>query len=201
VRKGRGQIRLPHRARWRGGDFRRTAKGPAACLLALCFLLDPFAGSLPWLQLRKAIVKNEVREHLSRGIEAESLVVLRFSREKAKSLLRWEHSGEFEYNGEMYDVVESWTAGDTVFYRCWPDREETELNSRIRTLAARALAEAARIVGPAGPRSWSSRVLFCPSTDKGNLIVPGLSLQTVRAFFDFYSSIVIPPPTPPPKRG
>jgi hypothetical protein len=172
-----------------------------AGLLALCFLLDPFAGSFPWLHFRKAIVKKEVREHLNRGIETDDLVVLRFSREETKTLLRWEHSGEFEHDGQMYDVVETWTAGDTVYYRCWPDREETDLNSRMRKLAARVFTEAPKIVGQTDARGSSSGILFCPSTDKGNLITPGLSLQPVWAFSDSCSSIIIPPPTPPPRRG
>jgi hypothetical protein len=39
--------------------------------------------------------------------------------------LKWEHDKEFEYNGQMYDVVEVADIGDSLQYLCWWDKAET----------------------------------------------------------------------------
>ena len=178
-----------------------AAKTFLAGLLAFCFALDPFAGAIPWLQIKKAVVRKDVNRSIIQGLENDRLIVLRFLKEETETLLRWEHPGEFEYDGQMYDVVETWTAGDTVFYRCWWDREETKLNDRLRELAERVFQGALKIGGPDDPRSSSSRMLLCAGPDEAKISTPKLCLQPVQAFSDSYSSIIIPPPTPPPRRG
>jgi hypothetical protein len=115
--------------------------------------------------------------------------------------LRWEDPGEFEYDGQMYDVVETWTVGGTVYYRCFWDREETRLNNQLRELAARALAGTSEIGQPPDPWSASSKMLFCAGTSPATIFTPGSSPQRAWAFSDSYSSIIIAPPTPPPRRA
>ncbi len=82
-----------------------------AGLLALGFLVDPISGVFAWIHFEKAIVRGEVRRHIISGADKNGLVVLEFSKMETESLLRWEHSREFEYNGQMYDIVESWASG------------------------------------------------------------------------------------------
>lgn len=67
--------------------------------------------------------------------ERGELVLLSFTRNEAGSLLRWEHDHEFSYQGEMYDVVEKTIRGDSVFYHCWWDKEETAVNKKLDRLA------------------------------------------------------------------
>jgi hypothetical protein len=177
-----------------------VAKTVIAGLVALV-LLDPCVGSFPWLNFKRAMLKKEVRRYLTQRSESDRLAVLRFSKEETETLLRWEHSGEFEYKGQMYDVVQAWTVGDTVYYRCWQDREETKLNNRLRELAEKALEGALKIGQRADPWSGSAKVLFPAGADKEKILTPALSPQSVRAFADSYSSIVIPPPKPPPRRA
>jgi hypothetical protein len=181
-------------------DKSGTAKNIVAGLVAL-FLLDPYAGSFPWLHFKKAMLKKEVKRYIIQGIESDQLVVLRFSKEETETLLRWEHSTEFEYKGQMYDVVQTWTVGNTVYYRCWRDREETKLNNRLREIAERALEGTLEINQRADPWNWSSIVLFPAIADKEKILTPALSPQSVRAFADSYSSIIIQPPKPPPRRA
>lgn len=66
----------------------------------------------------------------------QELVWLKFSAEEARSELEWEHDREFEYRGQMYDVVRSEVKGDTTFYLCWPDAAETALNRQLEQLVA-----------------------------------------------------------------
>lgn len=64
----------------------------------------------------------------------EVYVHFAFSKVETETLLRWEHSKEFEYEGEMYDVVRAETRNDSVFYTLWWDHEETEINQKLARL-------------------------------------------------------------------
>ncbi|HPW18360.1 MAG TPA: hypothetical protein PLP83_08270 [Candidatus Aminicenantes bacterium] len=122
--------------------FRRLA-GP----LAVVMFLNPVVGASAWFLVRKAIVRHEARRHIvSRGDRA-GLVLLRFTKWESETLLRWEHSREFEYDGQMYDIVDAWAEGDALYYRCWWDRAETRLNAQLRALAARTFGAAPKFGG------------------------------------------------------
>jgi len=109
------------------------------CVLLLCCLAAPVLISYGWLQHQKTRVHKEVKRQLLAGKADEELVLLRFSQEETKTQLRWEHSREFEYQGQMYDIVRTEQRGDTILYYCWWDREETALNNEITRLTANVL--------------------------------------------------------------
>lgn len=71
-------------------------------------------------------------------INPDALVLLKFSKKEIPTKLRWEHSKEFEYDGQMYDIVDVKVKGDSIFYRCWWDHEETALNKKLKKLVALA---------------------------------------------------------------
>ncbi|MCC6720869.1 MAG: hypothetical protein IT243_01600 [Bacteroidia bacterium] len=73
------------------------------------------------------------------GISKSELVLLKFTLPQTQSSLNWEHSKEFEYNGQMYDVVEKKFKGDTIYYWCWADNKETKLNKQLDKLLLHAL--------------------------------------------------------------
>lgn len=64
--------------------------------------------------------------------------MLKFSKEEAENKLEWEHSKEFEFSGVMYDVVYKRIKSDSVFYWCWKDVKETELNYKLTQLVEKA---------------------------------------------------------------
>ena len=68
------------------------------------------------------------------GIDPEAVVTLQFSKANAKVVLEWEHATEFEFDGQMFDVIETLEKGDSVLYRCWPDHAETKLNQTLAEL-------------------------------------------------------------------
>lgn len=74
-------------------------------------------------------------------MDKENLFLLTFTKKEAREKLRWEESREFEYNDQMYDVVFTETKGDSVFYHCFWDKEETVLNIQIKKLVAQALGQ------------------------------------------------------------
>ncbi len=68
------------------------------------------------------------------GLNESDLVILKFKKSSIKSVLKWKHSKEFEFKGEMYDIVKSTVKGDTVRYMCWWDNKETKLNKQLAHL-------------------------------------------------------------------
>jgi hypothetical protein len=96
-------------------------------------------GTYGWLQMQKRAMRKEVKHKLMAQVDKSQLVLLKFTSEEATKQLEWEHSKEFEYQNEMYDVVSTETHGDTTYYWCWWDYEETDLNRQLVNLTTLAL--------------------------------------------------------------
>jgi hypothetical protein len=109
-----------------------------AILLFLCITV-PVVGTYGWLSFQKHIARKAVKRQLIASIDKAELVQLKFSVTQAATELRWEHSKEFEYKGEMYDVVQKESEGDSVTYWCWWDHEETKLNKHLGELVSDVL--------------------------------------------------------------
>lgn len=75
-----------------------------------------------------------MKNHILSQVGKNDLITLKFISIEAASELHWEHDKEFEYKGQMYDVVESKTHGDTTIYVCWWDHNETALNIQLYQL-------------------------------------------------------------------
>lgn len=99
-------------------------------------MMAPFPGTYAWLYFQKQHIKKEAKRQLTAGVEKSELVLLQLSVRDAETKLRWEHSREFEYQGRMYDVVEKRFKNDSVYYWCWWDHAETELNRKLDRLVA-----------------------------------------------------------------
>ena len=100
----------------------------------LLLLIAPAVVTYTWIQQRKRVIKKEVKWKLIAGIDKSELVLLKFSKQEIHTKLDWKHSKEFEYNTQMYDIVEKQNINDSVYYWCWWDFEETKLNKQLRTL-------------------------------------------------------------------
>ncbi len=75
------------------------------------------------------------------GLKNSELVELKFSNEQLETEVQWEHSKEFEYRGQMYDVVSRNIVGDSTQFFCWWDYEETELNKKLTSLVQLAMGQ------------------------------------------------------------
>ena len=131
--------------------------------------------------------------------DREDLELLRFSREEASALLRWEHEHEFEYRGQMYDVVESAVQNDTLYFWCWWDREETELNQKLGKLASMALNS-----NPERKEQRKNLISYFKSLYFQNfneqIEPPVVQCGCHNSFYQFcFQSRSSPPPLPPPK--
>ncbi len=135
------------------------------------------------------------------GLDQEELVLLKFSKEETQSELRWEHSKEFEYKGQMYDIVSKEIKEDSIFYRCWWDHEETLLNKKLTKLVAKALDLDENKRDAHLNLHIYLRLFFCTELFMWQ-ITP--SQKTPIVYQDFihdthFTSWCFPPPTPPPK--
>lgn len=167
----------------------------------LFILLAPVVTIFLYLQYEKKTVRREVKWKMIAGLDKEELVLLKFSKEETISELRWEHSKEFEYKGQMYDIVSKEIKGDSIFYRCWWDHEETALNKRLKKLVVKAFDQ------DENKRDahlnlhvylWS----FFYTEVLDWQMIPSQKIFVVYQDFvhpKHFNSLRISPPTPPPK--
>jgi hypothetical protein len=97
-------------------------------------LIVPIASTVLFIKYQKKQVKRAVKWQMIAQTDRQELVLLKFSESQKQSELKWKHAKEFEYQEQMYDIVESATKGDTTFYWCWWDNEETKLNKQLTHL-------------------------------------------------------------------
>jgi hypothetical protein len=100
-------------------------------------LAIPFAGAFGWFTGRLVVVRHEVKAKLATDKHAGPLVKLTFARGDVRDLLAWEHSREFRYQGEMYDVARTEEATDSISYWCHHDVKETSIRREISKWLAR----------------------------------------------------------------
>ncbi|MFN9683325.1 MAG: hypothetical protein ACK56V_17160 [Bacteroidota bacterium] len=91
----------------------------------MVLFIAPFYGTYLYLSLQQKVIQEAVQRKLVEGIPENELVKLTFLKKEIPKLLKWEHDKEFEYNGQMYDVVEVSDVGDSLQYLCWWDKAET----------------------------------------------------------------------------
>lgn len=101
--------------------------------LLVCFLM-PFWATYSLLHHQKYRLKKHIKRQIIKGISKDKLVLLKFSKKEAQTKLHWEHAKEFEFAGEMYDVVDMHATVDSVQYWCWWDSEEALLNQQLYQL-------------------------------------------------------------------
>lgn len=68
------------------------------------------------------------------GLDKKELVYFAFSKKEVETKLRWVHSKEFEFQHQMYDVVEKKIINDSLHLWCWWDFKETKLNKQLQSL-------------------------------------------------------------------
>jgi hypothetical protein len=150
------------------------------------------------LHLKKEAVRQEVRHRLLAGMDQDELVLLAFDRDEAQSELRWEHAGEFEFQGVMYDVAETHAKGDSVYYRCWPDGEETKLNHRIAELVDHVLGHDSQRTENQKRLADYFSSLFCERISGWQPAIPPAGQQIPAESFRLLT-VFHTPPVPPPR--
>ena len=135
------------------------------------------------------------------GLDKSELVLLKLTKQAAETELHWEHSREFEYQGQMYDVVEQFAVNDIIYYRCWWDHAETALNKKLERLVASALEQ-----DPQHRETERQLVYFFKTLYFSEILpwyfsaLPACIIQPSADFF-CYAAVNSAPLSPPPEWG
>jgi len=116
-------------------------KGRVSGIFLIFCLVVPITATFVVLHYQKNQVRHEVKDEIRAGLSKEELVLLPFSVKDAATTLIWKHGKEFEFKGEMYDIVETEIKGDMIYYWCWEDKKESKLNIKLNRLVALALGQ------------------------------------------------------------
>ena len=159
----------------------------------------PVATTYVILKIQKKQVRREVKWKMIAGIDREELELIKLTKQEAQEDLRWEHSKEFEYNGEMYDIVETIEKGDSIFYWCWWDYEETQLNKQLDSVLALAYKKDHR-----SHRNQERMAVFYKSVyffDSHEIkLAEATELENPPVgYFRIFQSHSLSPPVPPPE--
>ena len=87
-----------------------------------------------YLKMERKAIKKSIKHKIIAGIEKEELVLLVFDKDEVDQQVKWKHSKEFQYKGEMFDIVEKEIIGNEIYYWVWWDKEETVLNQKLANL-------------------------------------------------------------------
>ena len=144
------------------------------------------------------VVRKEIKHMIVEGLGKDQLVLLKFTNDESGSLLKWKHSKEFEYNHHMYDIVFSETHSNQVWYWCWPDDKETNINRQLIQLTSKELGKDKK------NQDYQKRLVnfyssLYHSDYKSGTYDYWLKLNSFSYYFNNYKSLVIRPPNPPPE--
>jgi len=143
-------------------------------------------------------IKKDVKQKLI-AVSHQQLVKLAFTQKEELTRLKWHDEKEFEWNGEMYDVVETQINGDTTFYLCWWDHEETELNKKLDELVADALGNSTKNRQNKNKLLELFEMLYVADSTPEKPSVACSSKQTNYTGQHIYQSISLSHPFPPPE--
>jgi len=87
------------------------------------------------LQWQKKLVRREVKSMINVGLKDPDLLKFTFAKKDINTLLKWEKKDEFEYFGQMYDIVRSNESKDSITYMCWKDDNESAIKKKLNTLS------------------------------------------------------------------
>ena len=133
-----------------------------------------------------------------RSDDHDGLVLLKFTKKDEQKLLRWEHSREFEFADQMYDIVKTEAHGDTTYYWCWWDEAETKLNQQLEELLVSKQSKQPIQSSQQEKLIDFFKSLYCADRHSWN-VRSFESLQITPPYEHHYRSIAHPPPVPPPE--
>ncbi|MDP4686739.1 MAG: hypothetical protein NWS53_07555 [Salibacteraceae bacterium] len=100
----------------------------------------------PWLifKVQQFAVKSEIKQQIKAGIPDHDLVRIAIANAwntEDNDRIEWEHSKEFRFDGEWYDVVRTEAKPDSTIYFCIHDAKESHLFARLDAMTLNALCE------------------------------------------------------------
>lgn len=108
-------------------------------LILFTALIGPVLVTTGWLQYHRYATRERIERQLYLTQESTEVVTLTFAKTDIKKLLEWEHNREFEFQGQMYDVIDANETPDSITYRCIWDKAETRIKKQLNQLVAQSL--------------------------------------------------------------
>ncbi len=169
-------------------------------IVLLFSIVTPGVATWLWLRQRRATVRREVKHQMMAGLEREELQLLKFTPAEAESKLRWKHAKEFEYQGQMYDIVERQQRGDTTYYWCWWDYKETRINRQLDQLLTNTLGkDPQKKERQQNLENFFKTIYQDVAANKLPLNTPATAACTSYCFAS--KTIKLTPPAPPPRQA
>lgn len=164
----------------------------------LLVLLCPSGLACVFFAWQKHQVKEAVKARLLAGMDPSELMELKLSKTDAEVMLEWEDEREFEYRGQMYDVVKMNTEGDSIRFICYRDHAESRLEQELLRLLAQPLKDDPAAAGNAQRLIHFYQSLFCV---EGPSWAPAVWKKNGAVFFHASSPGLFstPPAAPPPE--
>lgn len=162
-------------------------------------LTVPFLSVFSWLSIEKKAVRKEMKHQIMEVTSNDELISFTFEQKDTLKVLKWKHSKEFEYKGEMYDIVRREYENNHVTYYLWWDHEETALNGKLDKLTAALFDQS-----PSKERSSQQLSFFLTHlfVEESDLFSINLQLKDQNQFYHYsshYTGFNPGPTCPPPK--
>ena len=104
-------------------------KKSLSILIAILFIYNSVGYLIAFKSLQYGI-KKEIKSKILGNLDEKELVLIKFLShpdQQQYKLFHWKEENEFEYNGNMFDVVKQYSVNDTIYYYCINDLKENEL--------------------------------------------------------------------------
>ncbi len=164
-------------------------------------LLLPFATIFGWLSIEREAVRKNAKHKLMKTVSDDELMAFTFPIEDTTTKLQWEHAREFEYGGEMYDIVRRSYSDHEVTYHVWWDHEETLLNRKLTQLSSIYFNDSPVKKKSDRQLSFFMQQLFVDPLSS-QLTPPVYSInQHIYAYLSPYTDPEIEVCTPPPRNS
>jgi len=168
-------------------------------IVLLMLLVFPFAGTYCWLHYEKVAIRKAVKKELLMGMDDSKLVKLEFTQFEIATLLNWHHAKEFEYRGQMYDIVRQSSTSNTHIYWCFRDHAETRLNNQLSSLVNKLINQDKQRQQHQKETLDYYKGLFFQPVQNSNSASENPSLEYFIARSAKLSSYIKAPLAPPPR--
>lgn len=166
-------------------------------------ILLPSASAVLMYWAARSQIRSRIEAQIASGKAEDGLVLLRIPRlleEKPNADFKRFHATEFRYKGIMYDVVRQQVKGDTSWYWCVADWEDTQLQNQwddYWAQGSRSDNAAQRAAEDRLFQFWQGLFVH-PLPPANHVLLRGSSLKP-RPYARRYSSVSLPIPQPPPE--
>lgn len=110
-------------------------------ILLLAVLLFNMVGFYFVFMAQRDSIRSEIKHRIKQGIAEQDLHLFTFTTAQLQDIA-WERAGkEFKLLSQMYDVVRAETNGDTTYYWCVNDTEESILFAQLDELVKQELGD------------------------------------------------------------